>query len=229
MRIFLKSFILLGVFLVLTPHPTEGSFFDFLCLKVNINFNIKLIFKLKFVLNQALNMFQAQNKREMDSMKQQLSQDFSVIQRELQDLTKQIDAGFANIDKDIKMNLLLDLISKQISHMDRFQIMVNTKSESKDFAAQLDEFIKEYTKENLEDRMVNLLDTGTPGTSSLVEALMRAAKKGAESESVTMMTSPNRMIYDFYMAVLYNVYRGYYFMESCSFTKDIIHKSESKW
>jgi hypothetical protein len=164
----------------------------------------------------------------MESLKRELHKDFSEIQRELQDLTKQIDAGFSIIDKDLKMNSLLDLIGRQTSQMDSFHVLVNATSDSPDFPQRVSKFIDEYMRQNLEDRMVNLIDTGTPGTTSLVEALTRAVKKQANAVGVTLSSSPNRVIYDFYMSLLFNVFKGYYFMESCSFMKDIVHSSESK-
>ncbi|KAG5670864.1 hypothetical protein PVAND_001097 [Polypedilum vanderplanki] len=222
MKIFPKYFIFLGVFLLFAPQKSEG-FLDFI-LNLNLNINIELIFKFKFILNQALMIMQSQNQQEFDEIKRKIDQDFSIIQHELQSLTKQIDSGFSTIDKDLKMNPLIDLISKQTSYMDRFQIMVNTKSNSSEFIDQLEEFIKEYTRENLEDRMVNLIETKTQGTNSLVEALIKAAMKATESNEVAMRTSPNRLFYDFYMAMSFNVYRGYYFMESCILMKDILTK-----
>jgi hypothetical protein len=227
------KFVLVIALLATTyPQPTNAGFWSFIK-RAALHFVREVLEDIidsilpKELFGSIINGFNSDSEKEAaEARARAIDQALASISQELKDLTRKIDAEFANVVKDLKLNPMIELIAEQEAQIDQFKAIIRSSLNYPNFPQLIEKFIENYKNLNIESKMVNLIDAQSPGSDSLIAAMVHALKTEATNLNFGVKSSPNRLIYDFYMSVYFNIYRGYYFIQSSVITKDFGMLSE---
>lgn len=227
-----KFLLIFALIAMSCPKPATASFWSFIK-RAAMHFVRELLEDFidsvlpKEIYGSLMSGYNSENEKEAaEARAKAIDQALANISQELKDLTKRIDAQFANVVKDLKLSPMIELIADQEAQIDQFKALISSSSSYENFPQLIEKFVDNYKTLNIESKIVNLIDAQVPGTDSLITAMVRALKAETTNLSFNLKSSPNRLIYDFYMSVYFNIYRGYFFIQSSVITKDLGMLSE---
>ena len=141
------------------------------------------------------------------------------IDRRIDEIFKVFETLQASVDQlknEVKHPTLVEYIRELESNVERFKlIVIGFGSDLKIFQQKLDTFIVELKSSDVETKFSNYLNDAQSGLHPLRSVFIEVAGVNRFSNRSHAMSSPNQMIYNFHVAVLYKILSGNAFLLSC--------------
>lgn len=127
-------------------------------------------------------------------------------------LDERMDALKFSVDhllNEVKFQTLIEYQSEINAEYDHFRqiIMAFVSDPSKQYQ-EITKFISDYKTKNIENKIANYLNEASAPSKSLRNTLVEFASSSRNNTGCHMRSSPNKLIYDFHVATLLNIYKS---------------------
>lgn len=135
---------------------------------------------------------------------------------QLSDISWQISSQTLKLTLEIKFQNFFTLMSRLKRYHNELEAIVIAYSTNETaMAYHIDQMITEYRKEYLEYEIVSYLDFELIGTKSLIDSFIDLVTITETNFFSPIISTPNKIVYDFYMYIFMVVNEGYGFLELC--------------
>lgn len=135
---------------------------------------------------------------------------------QLSDISWQITSQTLKLTLEIKFQNLFTLMSRlKRYHKELEAIVAAYSSNSTGMAFHIDQIITQYRMEDLEYEIVSYLDFEFIGSKSLIDSFIDLVTKTESSFYSPIISTPNKIVYDFYMSIFMVVNEGFGLLDLC--------------
>lgn len=144
----------------------------------------------------------------VDKMNENLGQ----LAAQLTHLKISVDEVF----KEIRFQTLMEYQTDLKAEVDHFQQIVLGYGNDKDtLRGELVKFIDSYKSKNIENKILNYLNEASSTAKSFASTLVEFAKRNRDNKRNRLKSSPNKLVHDFYAAIMLKIFESNEFLLNC--------------
>lgn len=135
---------------------------------------------------------------------------------QLSDISWQITSQTLKLTLEIKFQNFFTLMSRlKRYHNELEAVVVAYSTNATGLAYHIDQIITEYRKEYLEYEIVSYLDFEFIGSKSLIDSFIDLVTIKETDFSNPIISTPNKIVYDFYMSIFMTINEGFGLLDFC--------------
>lgn len=149
----------------------------------------------------------------------------SVIQisEQMKDLKISVD----EVLKELRFHTLLEYDTELKAEVDHFQqIVLGYGSDKEALWIELEKFVDSYKSKNIENKILNYLNEASSTSKSFVSTLVEFARRNQETSKAKFKSSPNKLVHDFYAAIMLKIFASNEFLLNCYTLKNLLKPGE---
>lgn len=135
---------------------------------------------------------------------------------QLSDISWQITSQTLKLTLEIKFQNFFTLMSRLKRYHEELEaVVIAYSTNSTEMAYHIDQIITEYRKEYLEYEIVSYLDFEFIGSKSLIDSFIELVTIKETDFYNPIISTPNKIVYDFYMSIFMTVNEGFGLLDLC--------------
>lgn len=130
------------------------------------------------------------------------------------------------MQSELKLQPLIEYQANLKAEYENFgQLIINYGTDMDKLREELDEFIKSYKYKNIENKLSNYLNETLAPSTTLSRSFIDFAMKNKGNSSSLIRSAPNKLVYDFHIAILMKIFEGNEFLLACYELQNQLSKS----
>lgn len=130
------------------------------------------------------------------------------------------------MQSELKLQPLIEYQANLKAEYGNFgQLIINYGTDMDKLREELGEFLKSYKYKNIENKLSNYLNETSAPSTTLSRSFIDFAMKNKGNSSSLIRSAPNKLIYDFHIAILMKIFEGNEFLLACYELQNQLSKS----